>query len=304
MNDLVRPFLLNALLFLIVLESKSQSFGIIKDSTTNEPVPFVNIWVNGESIGTTSNEKGEFQFEKSVNGKGVVLSSIGYKVKKISFVKNGETILLIPEIIQLKEVIINGSKKEKKNTLGENIKPSGVRLFFFCDGMPYMKARFFPYKDEFSKTPFLSKVEIVTSSSLDNATFNLRLYTMGKDKKPDKPLYNENIIVAVKKGRNLTSIDLTDRSIEFPTTGLLIAFEYLIVEKNEFTLPYTIPPDTAKLYKIVYAPSVGTVPAETANESWIYNKGNWKEDDKNSSIKQKGYENKYDKLAISVTLTN
>lgn len=304
MNYIVRPFLLNAFLFLIILESKSQSFGIVKDSTTNEPVPFVNIWVNGESIGTTSNEKGEFHFEKSINGKGVVLSSIGYKVKKIAFEKSGETILLIPDIIQLKEVVVNSNKKEKTNTVGEKIKLSDVRLFFFCEGMPYMKARFFPYKEEFSKTPFVSKVDIVTSSSLDNATFNLRLYTMDKDEKPDKPLYNENIIVAVKKGRNLTSIDLTDRLIEFPTTGLLIAFEYLIIEKNEFTLPYTIPPDTVKLFKIVYAPSVGTVPAETAEDSWIYNKGNWKEDDKNSWIKQKGYENKYDKLAIRVTLTN
>lgn len=295
--------LLLACLFLSCFETKSQSLGVVRDSTTNEPIPYVNMWIDGELIGTTSDEKGNFIFNADVIGKRVILSSIGYKKKSIVFTKNAQTILLKPEILHLKEVVIKSSK-EKTRFILEKLKASDIRLFFFCDGMPYMKARFFPYKEEYAKTPYLSKVDIVTNSTIENATFNLRLYTLDQFGNPGKSIYADNIIVAVKKGRNITSINLTDKQIEFPVSGLLLAFEYLIVKQNEFTIRYTIPPDTVKVTKVVYAPSVGVVPAETNEDSWIYKNGNWQRDDKNKNIKQKMYADKFDKLAIRVLLTN
>lgn len=87
-------------------ESKSQSFGIVKDSVTNDPVPYVNIWLHGESIGTTTNENGEFSFKSNLNGRKVILSSIGYKTKEVVISSKQEIIFLKPEIIQLKEVVI------------------------------------------------------------------------------------------------------------------------------------------------------------------------------------------------------
>lgn len=298
-----KSILLKTFCLLCIINLQGQSIGIVRDSTTNEPVPFANIWIDGEQIGTTSNEDGEFYFKKSVLGRHLILSSIGYKPKRFYVNNERETVLLNPDVIQLKEVVVQ-NRKEKRNIVGEKIKTSDVRLFFFCDGMPYMKARFFPYKDEFLKTPFISSIEIVTSSNIENATFNLRLYTMNEDGKPDKPVYTDNIIVAVKKGRNLTSIDLTERLIEFPKTGLLIAFEYLIIKENVFELTYTTAPDTNKLTKVMYAPLVGTVPSETPKDSWVYKQGVWTNVERNSSSKQKSYANRYDKLAVRVKLTN
>jgi len=284
-------------------ESKSQSFGIVKDSVTNDPVPYVNIWLDGESIGTTTNENGEFSFKSNLNGRKVILSSIGYKTKEVVISSKQEIIFLKPEIIQLKEVIIK-SNKSKTKLITEKFKTTDVRLFFFCDGMPYMKARFFPYREEYSKTPFISKIDVVTNSNIENATFNLRLYTIDEKGNPIQSVYSENIIVTVKKGRNLTSIDLADRSIEFPTTGLLVAFEYLIVKQNEFTLRYNIPPDTVKLTKVAYNPSVGSIAAKSNKNSWLYKNGKWQKDDKNADLKLRVYDNRFDQLAVGVTLMN
>jgi hypothetical protein len=292
-----------SILLLSLYELRGQSFGIVKDSATNAPLPFVNIWIKGEPLGTTSNENGEFSFNIDLTGKKVVFSSIGYKTKEIVITRNQETVLLETEIIQLKEVVIRSNKLRSK-LISEKFKTTDVRLFFFCDGMPYMKARYFPYKDEYSKTPFISKVDIVTNSYIENATFNLRLYTIPAEGSPIQSVYSENIIVSVKKGRNLTSIDLTEKLIEFPITGLLVAFEYLIVKQNEYMLSYNIPPDTSKLKKIVYAPSVGSMPADSNQNSWIYKDGIWQKDNRNTDVKQRLYKNRFDQLAIGVTLTN
>ena len=48
-------------IFLIVSQfTFSQIRGVVKDSITGEPIPFVNIWVENETIGTTSETNGSF----------------------------------------------------------------------------------------------------------------------------------------------------------------------------------------------------------------------------------------------------
>lgn len=60
----------------------SQLKSVIIDSGTKEKIPFVNIWVENENIGTTSNEKGEF--ELGINSTKVILfSAIGFETKRI-----------------------------------------------------------------------------------------------------------------------------------------------------------------------------------------------------------------------------
>lgn len=56
---------------------------MIIDSKTKEKIPYVNIWVENENIGTTSNEKGEFEL-KINNTKIILFSAIGFETRKIS----------------------------------------------------------------------------------------------------------------------------------------------------------------------------------------------------------------------------
>lgn len=303
MRFFIRVVLLNTLFLFIAFNSKSQSFGIVKDSLTQEPIPFVNIWVEDEFIGTTSNEKGEIQFKKSVRGKNLIFSSIGYRTKTIRSEKDNEIYFLKQEVIQLKEVVVK-RQKGKTNSSGEKIKLSNVRQFFICDGNPYMKAKYFRYSEDFDKTPFISKIELVTNSPINNSTFNLRLYTMNEKGGPDKSLYNENIIVTTKKGKNITTVDLTDKVIEFPKTGVLVAAEFLIVEQNHYPFTYTMPPDTVTLKAINYVPGFGAVPVESGENCWVYDKGQWKKSEKNKGLRSKEYEGKYSELAMRMTLTN
>jgi len=42
------------LFFFITFSLSAQIKGVVKDSLSGEPIPYVNIWVENETIGTTS----------------------------------------------------------------------------------------------------------------------------------------------------------------------------------------------------------------------------------------------------------
>lgn len=52
-------------LYLISCSLSAQIRGVVKDSISGEPIPFVNIWVENETVGTTSEADGTFFLEAS-----------------------------------------------------------------------------------------------------------------------------------------------------------------------------------------------------------------------------------------------
>ncbi len=96
------------ILFFICFSLKvySQNFsGQIKDSKTNEPVPFANILIKNSQIGVVTDEAGRFTFSKETKSNSLMVSSLGYISKTVSF-KNGDIIYLIPKDTQLGEVVV------------------------------------------------------------------------------------------------------------------------------------------------------------------------------------------------------
>lgn len=183
----------------------------------------------------------------------------------------------------------------KRKEIGEDFRLSDVRRFFFCGESPYIVAKYFSYRDGYSGTPYLAGFEIVTSSPLDSAQFNIRLYTVNEKGEPGQPLYADNIMAIAKKGINLTTVDLSDRTIEFPVNGLLVAFEFLVIDSNKYI--FTIPGTVAKK-ETSYMPALGTVPTEVDGKSWIYNGGTWRKTQRNQGVPQEKYEGRYSDMAI------
>jgi len=70
------------LLFILMsLSGSAQIKGVVKDSLTGKPIPYVNIWVEHENAGTTSKEDGTFEI-KAAKEKPLFFSIIGYHSKK------------------------------------------------------------------------------------------------------------------------------------------------------------------------------------------------------------------------------
>jgi len=298
----------NLLLLSILLISNlgfSQLKSIVIDDETKGPVPFVNIWVENENIGTTSDKNGVFTID-TLKGKFLVFSSLGYQNKKIEISKTPDSIFLMPKINKLEEVTIQTRKETNELILGK-FANSDVGYFYGSFDKPEMQARFFAYDTIYSKTPYLKTLKFRIFSIIKNAKFNVRIYSKTEDGKPGNPLYDKNIIGIAKKGTKNIEIDLSDLHIIFPEDGIFISYEWLIIPDNEYRTSFRPKDSKEKIEQTMYEPKIGFVPSETNKNSWTYRNGNWVKveafEDKTKGHPEQ-YLNKYGLLAIEMTLTN
>ena len=281
--------------------ANSQIKAIVINSETKEKIPFVNIWIENENIGTTSNEKGEFTLNAN-NTQKIIFSAIGYEnlTLKTTSIKN--TVKLKPKITELSEIIVTSKKITKENVVGK-FKKSKINFYFACNTNPWIFARYFKYKLDYEETPFLKTIRVLTNSNVKNAKFNIRLYNINEKGEPEGYIYNKNIIGIAKKGKKITEVNLSDLNIEFPKQGFFVAIEWLIIETNKHKYKYTMKGSKKKLKGISYEPSIGTVPTGTDENSWVFNRGKWKKVWRNKG-QIKRYKNKYNLIAIELTLIN
>lgn len=279
----------------------SQLNGVIINSETKERIPYVNIWVENENLGTTSNEEGEFSLNVD-NSKTILFSAIGFETKKIKSNSIQKIVELKPQITALAEIIVKSKKLTQELSIGE-FEQSKINHYFACGTTPWITARYFDFKESYNNTPFVKKIRLLTKSDVKDSKFIIRLYGVNEKGEPENYIYDENIIGIAKKGKKITEIDLSELNIQFPEKGFFIAVEWLIIESNKYEYTYTMKGSKKKLSGISYEPSIGTIPSETDQNSWIINQGKWKKVWKNNSS-IKSYKDKYHLLAIELILTN
>jgi len=295
---------LTIIILLISNFSFCQLKSVIIDSETKAVIPYVNIWIENENVGTTSNEKGEFSIDIT-NGKFLILSSLGYEKKRIEISSISERIILNPKITELNEVIISSTKEQEETVIGK-FNDSDVGYYYGSFDKPEIKARYFPFDSSYLKTPYLNRLKFRIYSKIRNAKFNVRLYSIGENGEPKNPIYEKNIIGIVKKGTKNIELDLSELDIMFPENGVFVSYEWLIIPENEFKTSFPIKDSKKRIEKIMYEPTVGFLPSETDENSWTYKNGKWEKvkafDTKTNHPKE--YINKFGLLAIEMTLTN
>ncbi len=86
-------------------------YGIIKDSLTQEPVPYTAVQIKGTNIGTASNVKGEYIIVTAQNPVTLQFVFMGYRTKEVTLNLNSSktqhNVFLNPNVIETKEVVIN-----------------------------------------------------------------------------------------------------------------------------------------------------------------------------------------------------
>ena len=220
-------------IFLIVSQfAFSQIRGVVKDSISGEPIPYVNIWVENETIGTTSEADGTFFLEASKQ-KNIVFSVLGYEKKTIK----GSEISLVnlkPTTYELNEIVVLNKKQSKKIEIG-NIKDA---IFQSFDNGPKVEAKFFPYQSSYSKTKFIKEVTIFTDSRIDSATIKIHFYSVDENGAPGKELLNKDFVVTLNKGVLRHKFDVSHFDMVFPEKGIFVAYEKLLIESNKTGTKY------------------------------------------------------------------
>lgn len=87
--------------------------GKVTDSLTGEPLPFVNISINGgnERVGTTTNIDGRYWVKSSKSIVSVEFSHIAHRKQVITDIKKVINVALSPKNLELKETIISADDK-------------------------------------------------------------------------------------------------------------------------------------------------------------------------------------------------
>ena len=300
----MREKILILIFFIVSQIAFSQIKGVVKDSISGEPISYVNIWVENEMIGTTSEADGSFSLDVKEE-KVLVFSALGYETKKIS--SKEETIYLKAIAYELKEVVIESRKRTNKIKIG-NFKKGDVKVFYGAGIQPTILAKKIEFTSEIANYPYIKEINFLTRCEIKKAKIILRFFEIDSDGKPGKDYLDEVIIIEVKKGKQINIVELDKFNIKIPKEGIYIAFEWMIVEDNKYIYKYTLEEENNKIkYKdgVNYQPMIGTIPSDKST-SWHFSKGSWFARNKHidSNLKAANYIGKFSELAIEITFTN
>lgn len=224
------------LLILISFSALAQIKGIVKDSITGTPIPYVNISVENENLGTTSEENGEFTVHISDKSKNLIFSALGFEKKTVRTSKASQ-VSLKPIAYQLDEVVISKRFETRQREIG---KPDNQILQAFDNG-PRIDTKFFPYFPSYKKTKYIKQVVVLTDSKIDGATFKVHFYGVDASGFPIAELLDRDFIVSVDKGVKETKFNVTKFNLRMPKQGLLVGVEKLMIAKNKVEKTITDP---------------------------------------------------------------
>lgn len=266
-------------LLLISQFTFSQIKGVIKDSISGNPIPYVNIWVEDENIGTTSEEDGTFSIKISDESKNLIFSTIGFETKKYTAV-NTSNVVLKPTVYQLEDVVISKLKNTKLIEIGDSKK-----RFYLPEPQttPWIFARKINFDESNPDARFLKTLIYYTKSELDSAKFRVRVFSVSKKDFPEEDLLSKEIIVQVKKGKHKTKVDLSSYKIEVPKEGIIVGFESLLIEENRYTEKFGLPKSNKIVKTDNYDPHI-FYQYINSESSYTFGKGRW--------IKQQMYMNR------------
>ncbi len=205
----------------------AQLKGKVTDENNN-PIPYVNIAVENENNGTSSEENGEFSINLLNENKNLIFTALGFEKKTI---KASETskVVLKPTEYQLSEVIIAKKFGSKQEEIGE----TDNKICQSFDNGPRIDIKFFPYLESYKRTKYIKQVKIYTDSRIEKATIKIHFYKVDPNGFPGDEFLKKDFVVTVKKGTTNNIYDLAELSMKMPKNGIFVGFEKLIIEKNK-----------------------------------------------------------------------
>lgn len=222
------------ILMLISLSISAQIKGVVKDSVTGKPIAYVNIWVENENIGSTSEENGAFSINTNEKTKKLIFLALGFE-KKIIKASQANEVKLKPEATEIEEIVISRRRETKLIEIGKT-KNKTYQAF---DNGPRIDVKYFPYLSYYKKTKYIKQVSIYTDSQIENATFKIHFYNVDTNGFPGEEILNKEFIVSVKKGMKKTVFDISDFNLQLPKNGVFVGFEKLVIEKNKIETTIT-----------------------------------------------------------------
>lgn len=285
------------LYLLFSLSISAQIKGVVVDEN-NQPISYVNIWTENETLVGTSEEDGTFIVDEKNSEINLVFTAIGYE-KKTQKVSEAMRVVLNLATTELQEVQIQNPLLNRFNQIAKYDK-NNISLYYGLGTTQLFLAKKFTFNDTIKDTPYLKSIILNTRSDRGGSSVRIRIKDIDKDGNPGDDLINDNLILKVKSGNRNSELDVSKYKFKIGEEGIFVVVEFLILKENEYILY-----DKNKKSYLLTKPSIGTIPSEEVT-FWVYNK-NWKKMKNRNPYnyrEQEHYYNKYIELAMSLKLTN
>lgn len=116
------------------VNGQQQINGTVTDYSNGEPLPGVNILVEGTGAGTITDIDGDFKLEMPEDGEVLIFSFIGYETQKITVGNQTNiSLTLMPDLTTLSELVVIGYGTQSRETVTGSI--STVKADDFNSGM-------------------------------------------------------------------------------------------------------------------------------------------------------------------------
>jgi hypothetical protein len=236
----------------------------IKNKDTNEPISYANIW-NSNKVVTTSDSIGKFILDKDFQNLKFKITAVGFKtIDNISFNEKRE-IVLEEDFIKLEEIKIAPKKNKQIFKLGD-IKNGDIGVCAEKNKQIAQVGKYF--KNELNEKTFLKKIRFKSICSNNNRMITISLYSVDENGSPNEIINNKNIVCNLKKGHNISDIDISHLNISFPTEGIVVVVNYLFLEQNK---------EFGKINKdwYFYEPSIDAEKKESFFDTWYSTGDKW-----------------------------
>ena len=278
-------------LLLMSFYVSAQTKGVVVDES-RKPIPYVNIWVENENIGTTSEENGTFSIVVS-DKKNLIFSLLGFEKKTIK-ASEVDRVILKEIAFQLDEVVLSRRKQTKELEIGRI--PDAI--FEAFDNGPRIDVKYFPYSTNYSRIKHIKKVILLTDNRIESATIKIHFYSVDANGFPGEELLKKDLVVSVQKGVLKTRFDVSDFNLKMPKNGLFVGVEKMLIEKNKIQKPITDLNANKTSSATKYAPFVLYNFVER-DLLFTFSGGKWSRQINEDATKTKAYE-----PAINLLLTN
>jgi hypothetical protein len=233
---MVRIYLLFAVMVLGFSElSVSQNYvnGVVLDSDTDAPIPYVNIGIAERMSGTVSGGQGLFQLRYESETDSVLFSAIGYQSYKTADhdLLDDTSVLLSPEMYNLEEIVVSERALGRMTELGYNLRKRGQNVGFGSTqlgteigGLVQIDREIIIYRAHFT----------FNNTGKEKLLFRVNLYEF-EGGEPFKNLIPENILISPPDQPGTITVDLSNYNIA-TDKDILLSLEWVeavSLEENE-----------------------------------------------------------------------
>jgi hypothetical protein len=220
--------------------------GKVFDKTTNEAIPFVSIGIKGKTIGTVSDENGNFelQLKSAVDSDSLKISAIGYQSKSYSMLKakefNNEKLYLSQASVQLGEVTVKPTKTITK-VLGNKNYNTNIQCAFQGVDKNYKGVEAaIRANNKKGRLIWLEKLNffIIKNELEDSATFRLNLYKEDKEGLPGENILRKPIVFRSKIKNGIVEVNLKKYNIN-TDNDFFISLECLSEQMDKDKLTFS-----------------------------------------------------------------